>query len=120
MMNVSVSNGELLDKLSILAIKLEKELDVHKEYDILSQTATELLSYPQITHLYNVLKCINEQLWDIEDAKRKHEQDEIFDVNFVIYARIVYMLNDERAKIKKYIDKISGSGISEVKSHRSY
>lgn len=119
-MRVEVSNGELLDKLSILEIKSEKGLPVEYELEMLRDKASSLLAKGAIVHLLRVLTGINEQLWTIEDTKRKFEQDKNFEGEFVEYARLVYMLNDERAKIKKYIDALSGSVISEVKGHRSY
>ena len=118
-MKVEVSNGELLDKLSILYIKRDMGLDVAKEIEALEPDAKSI-DEPTVSILFNILMSINTQLWHIEDAKREHERQEDFGEQFVKVARLVYMVNDERAKIKKYIDRMSGSEITEVKSHGSY
>ena len=120
MKNVPVSNGELLDKLSVLEIKKDKGLQVDKELKLLKTEAKDLNEIREVAFLYNILISINNQLWDIEDAKREHERQQSFGADFERVARLVYMINDERAKVKKYIDRMSGSVITEEKSHRSY
>lgn len=119
-MQVEVSNGELIDKLTILEIKSEKGLNVDKELDIIEQLSHKIIQQtPQITHLYRVLKSINCELWLIEDSKREHELQKKFDQSFVTFSRLVYMLNDQRAKTKKQIDLLTNSDITEHKSHLS-
>ena len=119
-MLVEVSNGELLDKLSILYIKFEKGLNVSKEYDIMFAKGNELTEKtPQLNYLYQILMTINKQLWSIEDEKRTCESNKSFDETFTNLARLVYMLNDERARIKKLIDTLTNSEISEQKSHNT-
>lgn len=114
---IPVSVGELIDKLTILNIKRDKGLDVEKEYDLLEQVFLDLELPIAVDHLTAVLKTINSQLWVIEDTKRGCEEEGDFGSGFIDYARLVYMLNDERARIKKCIDALSESDISEVKSH---
>ena len=119
-MQIEVSNGELIDKLTIAEIKQLKGLAVSKELDILTNTSSHLFQQtPQINHLYQVLTTINNQLWTIEDDKRNCEQNKTFGQEFVNLARLVYMLNDQRAKTKKQIDLLTNSEISEQKSHTS-
>lgn len=119
-MKIEVSNSEVFDKITILCIKQQNGLDVQKELDILTQAVAHVVDlYPYLDKLVAVLKTLNEQMWDIEDQKRKHEEDKNFNSNFVFLSRLVYKLNDERARIKKTIDVMTDSVISEVKSHKS-
>ena len=74
----------------------------------------------EIKSLYEDLKKINIKLWSIEDGKRDCERNGDFGEKFIQLARSVYIENDQRAKIKNKINKISGSNISEVKSYDQY
>lgn len=117
-MKIEVSNGELLDKLSILEIKKENNLSVDFELEIVYSASTSLLTN-EVYFLYSVLKNINIQLWTIEEEKRHCEEQKEFEDRFIILSRLVHMLNDERARIKKYINDITDSKITEKKSHSS-
>lgn len=118
-MQVEVSNGELLDKFTILEIKKEKGLNVDDEMKVLSASVESLTEqFPHITFLSKVLKEINSQLWVIEDTKREHEAKKLFNESFIGFSRLVYMLNDERARVKKNIDHLSNSAITEMKNHK--
>lgn len=122
-----VSAGELLDKVSILEIKLKKIKDkdslkqVKKEYKILKQI--ENFSIPKsikIKKLFLAVKKINIRLWNIEDKLRIYEKNKIFNKKFIELARGVYFSNDKRAKIKLEINKILGSNIREIKQYVDY
>ena len=122
-----ISAGELLDKLSILEIKLNKIKDpsflqeVKKEYDILNKTKNNnISSSDKIDILYKNLKKINEKLWKIENEIRLCEKNSDFNDKFVQLARNVYFENDKRAKIKLEINKVLGSNIKEVKQYTEY
>lgn len=124
-MKIEVSNGELLDKLTILEIKLNKISDKGKldnlmeewEY-INSQTIPIYQIYGiKIMELVDQLESTNKELWWIEDQLRLCEKEQRFDKEFVELARSVYKLNDERHAIKKDIDKITNSKFSEEKSY---
>ena len=122
-----ISAGELLDKLSILEIKLNKIKDpsflqeVKKEYDILNKTKNDNInSSDKIDILYKNLKEINEKLWKIENEIRLCEKNSDFNDRFVQLARNVYFENDKRAKIKLEINKVLGSNIKEVKQYTKY
>ena len=124
-MKIEVSNGELLDKLTILEIKLNKISDKGKldnlmeewEY-INSQTIPVYQIYGiKIMELVDQLESTNKELWWIEDQLRLCEKEQRFDKEFVELARSVYKLNDERHAIKKDIDKITNSKFSEEKSY---
>ena len=122
-----ISAGELLDKLSILEIKLNKIKDpsflqeVKKEYDILNKTKNDNInSSDKIDILYKNLKEINEKLWKIENEIRLCEKNSDFNDKFVQLARNVYFENDKRAKIKLEINKVLGSNIKEVKQYTEY
>ena len=125
--NIPVSVGELADKITILEIKKDKinnKLDlkeINKELKLLKQIwkKKKLLSL-KVKIEFKKLKKINLRLWSIEDKKRKHERDKIFDKKFINLARNVYILNDKRASIKKNINKLTGSDINEVKSYKKY
>ena len=122
-----ISAGELLDKLSILEIKLNKIKnlsflqEVKKEYDILIKTKNDNIKSPdKIDILYKNLKEINEKLWKIENEKRLCEKNSDFNDKFIQLARNVYIENDKRSKIKLEINKVLGSNIKEVKQYTEY
>lgn len=123
-MQIEISNGELLDKLTILEIKLGKIGDPGKlaniegEYSLLKPLARELIE--SVKPQYESLLQINAQLWKIEDTIRAFEQNKQFGDEFIQTARKVYMLNDERARIKKEINRLTNSGITEEKSYTGY
>ena len=122
-----ISVGELLDKISILEIKLKNIKDeqkikiISKELESLNYSLKkDVRITDEIKSLYEDLKKINIKLWNIEDGKRDCERNGDFGEKFIQLARSVYIENDQRAKIKNKINKISGSNISEVKSYDQY
>ena len=124
---VEVSVGELLDKISILEIKLDKIKDGEKlkfikdEYDVLKNEYDKNISPNQeINNLFKSLKKINEKLWSIEDDKRMCEKNSNFGDKFVKLSRDVHFLNDKRAKIKLEMNNHTGSSIKEIKEYSSY
>ena len=124
---IEISAGELLDKLSILEIKLNKIKnptllqEIKKEYITLTETKNNNInSSNEIDILYNNLKETNEKLWKIENEKRLCEKNSDFNDKFVRLARDVYIVNDKRSKIKLEINKILGSNIKEVKQYTQY
>ena len=119
-----ISAGELLDKISILEIKLnniknkEKLVDINKEYESLKDTRKSNIEMTEnLQKLINQLIEINFKLWNIEEEKRICEKNEDFGNNFIKLSRNVYKNNDKRAKIKSDINKLLGSNIKEVKSY---
>ena len=119
-----ISAGELLDKISILEIKLnnikdkEKLVDINKEYKSLEDTRKSNIEMTEnLQKLINQLIEINSELWNIEEEKRICEKNEDFGNNFIKLSRNVYKNNDKRAKIKSDINKLLGSNIKEVKSY---
>ncbi len=127
-MKVEVSNGELLDKLTILELKLtniadaQKLSNIQKEHDELSPLADQLFdSYgEELKNLYKKLTEINSELWTIEDDIRECERNKDFGSDFVSLARAVYFTNDKRSEIKKSINLLTGSGFVEEKSYEDY
>ena len=124
MVTIEVSVGELFDKITILKIKQKKLTDqeqlenVNKELAYLESKAfTDDL---EVNALVKELEAINEQLWDIENSKRRCEADKDFESNFIKLARDVYIKNDDRAKIKKMINIITRSSIVEEKDYTKY
>ena len=122
-----ISAGELLDKLSILEIKLNKIKnpallqEIKKDYNIINEAKNKNVnSSEKINVLYADLKKINEQLWEIEDKIRLCEKNSDFKDKFIQLARDVYLTNDKRSKIKLEINKILGSNIKEVKQYTQY
>ena len=123
-MKIEVSNGELIDKVTILEIKLvqitepDKILNIRREYEVLGPMSKPLVS--QIGDLYPALAAINRRLWDIEDRIRDFERKGDFGPGFIDAARSVYRLNDERAAIKREINRLTGSHLVEEKSYSDY
>ena len=120
-----ISAGELLDKMSILEIKLQKISnkdslgEVKKEYKILKEIQNSSIKFDdKIKELFNSIKVINIKLWNIEDELRVCEKNKDFGENFIELAREVYFNNDKRSKIKSEINKILGSNIREVKQYK--
>ena len=122
-----ISPGELLDKISILEIKLEKVKDknnleeIKKEYKILKEIQTSSIEITgKIKDLFQSVKNVNIKLWNIEDKLRICEKNKDFDKNFIELARGVYFANDERAELKSKINKILKSNIIEIKQYDNY
>ena len=124
---IEVSIGELLDKISILEIKLQKIKNPEKlrfikdEYSILKdQLEKKIESSGELNELYKSLKEINSKLWVIEDEKRLCEKEKKFDEKFIKLSRKVHFLNDDRAKIKLEINNLTNSKIKEIKEYTNY
>ena len=124
---IEVSAGELLDKISILHIKLDKIKDknsldfIRNEYDVLIQERDKNIDLnDEIDNLYIELKTVNEKLWIIENEKRLCEKNSKFDEKFIQVSRDIHFLNDRRAVIKLNINKILGSNIREIKLYTKY
>ena len=122
-----ISAGELLDKISILEIKLDKIknkgslIEINKEYTSLSETKNSNISITKdLENLTKQLKETNTKLWSIEDEKRMCEKNKDFGKKFIELARSVYLNNDKRAKIKSEINKLLGSNIKEIKKYINY
>lgn len=125
-MKIEVSNGELIDKITILEIKRDKIKDIEKlenvikELNILSNYTNKLMRSYDIEELYDQLMLVNETLWDIEDQLREREKINLFDERFIELARMVYITNDRRAQLKRQINEITGSELIEEKSYKEY
>ena len=125
-MNIEVSHGEIVDKLTILQIKKENITDpikldnIVKEYDYLLYIVENDLKISTESSEYLELLSINKELWVIEDDIRDKERVKEFDDAFIKLARSVYYTNDVRAKIKKEINLKYSSGFVEEKSYQSY
>ena len=125
-MKVEISNGELLDKFSIIEIKMgnisepSKLTNIENEYKELTSDCTDLLRNSTISSLYAELKSINQKLWVVEDDIRECERSKDFGQEFISLAREVYFTNDERARVKKEINLSSGSSLVEEKSYQAY
>lgn len=122
-----ISAGELMDKITILEIKKvkitdpEKQVIINKELNSLHSTyQTSLTPSPELQEQITKLKNINLTLWDIEEGKRECERQKDFGDKFIQLARSVYIENDNRAKIKAEINRLTNSTISEVKSYKAY
>jgi hypothetical protein len=126
-LQVPVSVGEALDKITILQIKLAhisdaaKRVNIQNELDaLLPLVAGDAFTTDQMQGLMAELKAVNEALWDIEDDIREKEAAKSFDAEFIRLARAVYVTNDKRAEIKKQINLATGSALIEEKSYESY
>lgn len=124
---VEVSIGEFLDKLTILQIKSEKIEEKRKLANVNKELETLLDIWQHSPYANSAieqevasLRAINEQLWEIEDDIRDKELKKEFDQRFIELARAVYVTNDKRAAIKKMINEKLGSGLVEEKSYADY
>jgi uncharacterized protein DUF6165 len=124
---VPLSPGELLDKITILRIKVARMQDAGKlanvklELALLEQTWRDAgCATAAVAHDERALQDVNERLWDIEDRIRDKEAKQTFDRDFIELARAVYVCNDERAAAKKRINVRLGSRLVEEKSYRQY
>ena len=122
-----ISAGELLDKISILEIKLDKIKDknrnseIKKEYEVLKKIEkSSIEANDKVKKLIIQIKDVNLALWNVEDKLRICEKNKNFDKNFIDLARSVYITNDKRAKIKSEINEILKSNIKEVKQYVDY
>tara|TARA_B100000029_G_scaffold503771_1_gene581401 strand:- start:140 stop:532 length:393 start_codon:yes stop_codon:yes gene_type:complete len=122
-----ISVGELLDKISILEIKLDKIKDenkkkeIKKEYDILKKIQnTSITNENDLNDLIKSLKEVNKNLWEIEDEIRVYEKNKDFGEKFIELARGVYFNNDKRSRIKLEINKKLKSNITEIKHYVDY
>ena len=124
---VEISPGELIDKITILEIKLDnitdstKRNNIRHELNTLRHCRKEAIpdSLP-LERLVIDLKAVNRRLWAIEDEIREHERDQKFDEQFVTLARSVYKNNDKRASLKANINALLGSSVVEEKSYTDY
>ena len=128
-MNIKIEAGigEILDKLSILQIKLikiknnEKLKNIDYEYNILLNIVSKNIDSNILNNeKYKNLLDVNKKLWNVEDNLREFEKINKFDEDFIINARSVYILNDQRCYIKKLLNNEYNSNIIEEKSYNSY
>ena len=123
-MKIEVSNGEIVDKLTIVEIKSKRIKDVlklknlHKEYEVLNNAVAGIIEKKH--PLYLELLDINNQLWDIEDHIRDLERVKDFSDDFIQTARSVYYINDKRSDVKRRINELTGSNLTEEKSYEEY
>ncbi len=124
---VPVSWGELLDKITILEIKLKRIkseaaiASIRHELDALLAVAVDIeAKYPHLALLKQDLRSVNEALWDIEDAIRGKEASKSFDREFIDLARSVYIQNDQRGRLKREINRLVNSEFVEEKQYTVY
>jgi hypothetical protein len=128
-MKIEVSNGEVLDKYSILQIKSERITDptalnnIRRELESLQPAVDAIRSLESSGTLHSLqdqLLEVNTSLWEVEDVLRGLEKSQDFGPSFVSAARSVYQLNDRRAAVKKEINLLTGSNLIEEKSYEKY
>ncbi len=122
-----VSWGELVDKYTILEIKAERLQDPTKLANVRTEIAAllplrdqALHARPDLLPLEAELKAVNETLWVVEDEIRDCERRQEFGPRFVELARTIYRQNDQRARVKREINRRLGSGLTEEKSYQPY
>jgi hypothetical protein len=126
MIEVPVSWGELIDKITILEIKSERISDVaklgnvRKELDLLKSRLGVRAGQPEVSRLTDELRSVNGSLWDIEDEIRVCENAGDFGSRFVELARSIYITNDRRADLKRELNMVLGSDLVEEKSYQAY
>lgn len=118
-----ISVGELFDKITILRIKAARlsaagQLEnVRRELAELEAVAAAVPGSDELDALVARLQGVNDGLWEVEDGKRAHEREGRFDDTFIELARRVYKENDQRAALKREINRLTGSALVEEKSH---
>jgi hypothetical protein len=123
---IPISVGELVDKLTILEIKLEnvssnqKRGNLEKEYNELLIVFERNVDSKILRKYYQDLLIINRKLWKIEDDIRILEKNKLFNEEFIQLARSVYITNDQRFDIKNTINSLMGSDIKEEKLYEDY
>jgi hypothetical protein len=125
-LNIAVSPGELIDRITILEIKRarirdpDKLRNVERAYVALSKAlSAAILMTPRLAGLSKELKAVNELLWQAEEDLRDHERRQKFDGHFIDVARAVYISNDRRSELKRQIDELLGSSLIEEKFYES-
>lgn len=124
---IPVSWGELIDKVTILEIKAERlssataRANVAQELSALSETVGSAGALnPRVIALKAALREVNEKLWSVENEIRAMEARQQFDTEFIRLARAIYRNNDERGRLKREINSLLQSGISEEKQYTNY
>jgi hypothetical protein len=123
---IPASWGEVIDKITILEIKVERLAgetargNAACELKLLRDVAAPVLAKTQIAELVARLRALNEALWEIEDRIRVHERTARFDAEFIALARAVYRRNDERGAVKRELNLALGSALVEEKSYQPY
>ena len=123
---VALSWGEVIDKITILEIKQQRlssaqAIDnVRRELAALNKVVAATTVPDGLAALKQALRTVNEKLWDIENKIRAKEAAIAFDQQFIELARSVYINNDERAKLKREINKLLKSELIEEKQYTSY
>ena len=125
--NIEVSIGELVDKLSILEIKLEKihdkekKLNIQKEYKLLKIEYKKLLEkYADVDNYFLNIKEVNLDIWSMEENIRELISQKKFDTEYIDMAREIQRKNDQRFEIKNEINKVFQSSLLEQKSYPGY
>ncbi|MGH6662334.1 MAG: DUF6165 family protein [Rhodospirillales bacterium] len=126
-LSVEISPGELIDKITILEIKREHMTDaaklenIEREWTMLTAARDGAVKpSTELDRLAAELKRVNERLWEIEDDIRDCERRKDFGKRFVELARGVYKNNDRRSEIKRAINQLLGSRLTEEKSYAAY
>lgn len=124
---VPISIGDLIDKITILQVKLEKIDDPSKkenvsyELDLLMKIFKKKVPQsPHLQELSSALKEVNNKLWDIENGTRSKAAKKEFDYEFIELAQNVYINNNHRHELKREINMITGSRIIEEKQYAAY
>jgi len=126
-LNVPVSVGEVVDKVTILEIKSQRISDESKLHNIRTEldqlrplVSGGVFDSDEVVALFDGLRQVNGELWDIEDDIRAEEAAGRFGERFIALARAVYVTNDRRAELKKKINLATGSALVEEKSYEDY
>lgn len=127
MIEIPVSIGELVDKITILKIKAQKITDstklnhVKHELGLLESKLAALDGgRARFEAQERALQAVNETLWQVEDDLREREAQGLFDQQFIEWARLVYITNDRRFALKNEVNALAGSAVREVKSYQDY
>lgn len=119
LIHAPISCGELFDKITILELKRENAQDQDKLKNIVLELTELRKLRPPITPLLSKLivdlKAVNHILWDAEDEIRVLMRNNDYGPLFTYATKLAHQTNDDRNKIKREINNITGSAIVEEK-----
>ncbi len=114
---IPISAGDLIDRITILQIKMERIPEAAVVLDHLAaiRNCFARLVSDEVREKERGLRSANESLWEVENILRALEARKDFGAEFVSAARRVYLGNDERAALKREINELAGSALREEK-----
>tara|TARA_R100000781_G_C4028118_1_gene109633 strand:+ start:322 stop:690 length:369 start_codon:yes stop_codon:yes gene_type:complete len=122
-MKIEISNGEVLDRISILEIKklnmqdADNLANVEKEFQLLNPGVVDIFTKngSEVQGLFLELSKVNNILWELENRVR---EEKINDKEFRKASKMIFKYNEIRHQLKNDINIITGSKFKNVKEYR--